>query len=349
MADNVPITPGSGVNVRAISKSGVESQVGIIDLGGTGAEDLLTRADIGTDATGVTQPTGGQGIRGWLSAIYSKLLGSIAVTGTFWQATQPVSIASMPSTPVTGTFWQATQPVSIASMPSTPVTGTFWQATQPVSAAASAFADGSDATIGAKADAAGTGTVSLIALTKQLHLDLVAATPAGSAVIGQVGIDQTTPGTTNRVFAGGTSSVAVTPTLTVAAHAINTVCGSALTFANAFGSAGSGVLDSIILTSKAVQTTGFKLYLFKANPSNTTWTDAGTPAIAAADIANLIGVYSFGPPDSNLGTVTLWEADAITKAINAGGTSLYGVLICTAAFTPASTSDLTVTINILKD
>jgi hypothetical protein len=58
---------------------------------------------------------------------------SFAVTGTFFQATQPVSIASMPSTPVTGSFWQTTQPVSIASMPSTPVTGTFWQATQPVS------------------------------------------------------------------------------------------------------------------------------------------------------------------------------------------------------------------------
>jgi hypothetical protein len=35
-----------------------------------------------------------------------------AVTGTFWQTTQPVSIATMPTTPVTGTFWQATQPVS---------------------------------------------------------------------------------------------------------------------------------------------------------------------------------------------------------------------------------------------
>lgn len=69
-----------------------------------------------------------------------------AVTGTFWQATQPVSIASMPITPVTGTFWQATQPVSgvffqatqpvsIASMPTTPVTGTFFQSTQPVSIA----------------------------------------------------------------------------------------------------------------------------------------------------------------------------------------------------------------------
>lgn len=104
-------------------------------------------------------------------AMHVAVQNSVAVTGTFYQATQPVSIASMPSTPVTGTFWQATQPVSgtfyqatqpvsgpltdtqlratavpvsgtfyqatqpvsIASMPSTPVTGTFWQATQPVS------------------------------------------------------------------------------------------------------------------------------------------------------------------------------------------------------------------------
>jgi hypothetical protein len=69
---------------------------------------------------------------------------STPVTGTFWQATQPVSLAT--NTPdvtdrsarllghvtvdnaslaVTGSFFQATQPVS----------GTFWQATQPVSLA----------------------------------------------------------------------------------------------------------------------------------------------------------------------------------------------------------------------
>jgi hypothetical protein len=35
------------------------------------------------------------------------------VSGTFWQSTQPVSIAA--SVAVTGTFWQATQPVSIAA------------------------------------------------------------------------------------------------------------------------------------------------------------------------------------------------------------------------------------------
>ena len=82
--------------------------------------------------------------------------GSVAVTGTFWQATQPVSIASMPSTPVTGTFWQATQPVSgtvtanatlaaettkvigtvnVSAGQTIGVTGTFYQATQPVSIA----------------------------------------------------------------------------------------------------------------------------------------------------------------------------------------------------------------------
>lgn len=60
------------------------------------------------------------------------------VTGTFWQATQPVSgsisVLNFPaSVAVTGTFFQATQPVSIASMPTTPVTGTFFQSTQPVS------------------------------------------------------------------------------------------------------------------------------------------------------------------------------------------------------------------------
>jgi hypothetical protein len=63
---------------------------------------------------------------------------STPVTGTFWQATQPVSgtvtaNAGTGTFAVSGTFWQATQPVSISSMPSTPVTGTFWQATQPVS------------------------------------------------------------------------------------------------------------------------------------------------------------------------------------------------------------------------
>jgi hypothetical protein len=98
---------------------------------------------------------------------------SMPVTGTFWQATQPVSLGSISingaipagvnnigsvtvanaSVAVTGTFWQATQPISLGSISingaipagvnnigsvtvanaSLAVTGTFWQATQPIS------------------------------------------------------------------------------------------------------------------------------------------------------------------------------------------------------------------------
>lgn len=64
-------------------------------------DDQLSASHDGMDANGVSQLTGGIGIRGWLSGcfsflnqIYTKLTGSIAVTGTFWQNTQPVSIAS---------------------------------------------------------------------------------------------------------------------------------------------------------------------------------------------------------------------------------------------------------------
>jgi hypothetical protein len=147
-------------------------------------------------AAGASPPalaSGASGLVGWLRKINDTLAGagggpastvnisqttpgttngvvvnnaSLAVTGTFWQATQPVS----------GTFWQTTQPISAASLPlpsgaataakqpalgtagsasadvltvqgvgsmtalkvdgsgvTQPVSGTFWQATQPVS------------------------------------------------------------------------------------------------------------------------------------------------------------------------------------------------------------------------
>ena len=45
----------------------------------------------GTSATGINQLTGGSGILGWLSGIFNKLSTSVAVTGTFFQAIQPVS------------------------------------------------------------------------------------------------------------------------------------------------------------------------------------------------------------------------------------------------------------------
>jgi hypothetical protein len=101
---------------------------------------------------------------------------SLAVTGAFFQATQPVSAASLPlpagaateatlaaRIPVNGqALMAASIPVVIASnQGALPVTGTFFQATQPVS------------------------------------LTVLPSLVAGSSIVGKFGIDQTTPGTTN--------------------------------------------------------------------------------------------------------------------------------------------------------
>ena len=69
----------------------------------------------------------------------SNFPASQAVTGTFWQATQPVSIAG--TVAVSGPLTDAqlrlsAVPVTMASTTvtgSVAVTGTFWQATQPIS------------------------------------------------------------------------------------------------------------------------------------------------------------------------------------------------------------------------
>jgi hypothetical protein len=113
-----------GINVSSTNPL----PVAIISGGGGGSSGGLTNTELRASAVPVsgtfyqaTQPV--------------SIAAPVAVTGTFWQATQPGgTVAVSGSVAVTGAFYQATQPVSIASMPSTPVTGTFWQATQPVSA-----------------------------------------------------------------------------------------------------------------------------------------------------------------------------------------------------------------------
>lgn len=127
--------------------------------GGSWALDVVVKNfPAGGSQVEVTNFPSSQAVTGtfWPATQPVSLSGSVAVTGTFWQATQPVSgtvaVSNLPaSQAVTGTFWQATQPVSgtvaVSNLPATqavsgtfwqttqPVSGTFWQATQPVSAA----------------------------------------------------------------------------------------------------------------------------------------------------------------------------------------------------------------------
>jgi hypothetical protein len=97
--------------------------VRISDATNTASVKAASTAAAGTDKAlvVVVSPNNAVAVTGTFWQATQPVSGTVAVTGTFWQATQPVS----------GTFWQATQPVS----GTVAVTGTFWQATQPVSAA----------------------------------------------------------------------------------------------------------------------------------------------------------------------------------------------------------------------
>lgn len=156
---------------------------------------------------------------------------------------------------------------------------------------------------------------------------------------------------------GGISSVTVSPAITsIIPYTAGNQVGGLMTFSSAVNSITySGVIDSIVIKSKSVQTSGFNLYLFKTNPTSSTWTDKITPAINASDIPYLIGVYSFdATDDSGLGTITLYQSSSTfgngnsPKAIVLTSSNLYGVLVATGTPTFNSTSDISVTVNILK-
>ena len=79
--------------------------------------------------TGTITPPANQSVN------ITQILGAApSLTNPLWM--YPATGATFP---VSGTFWQATQPVSLATAPTTPVTGTFWQTTQPVSGNLSGF------------------------------------------------------------------------------------------------------------------------------------------------------------------------------------------------------------------
>ena len=156
-----------------------------------------------------------------LAAILSKLNSSIAVTGTFWQATQPVSAVALPlpsgaatsANQVTQTTaldqlhtdliaplpagTNAIGTVSVTNLPAVQsVSGTYY-ATPPTLAdgqanALSLDSDGSlmvnvrDLTSIAATSA---NQVTQTTALGQLHTDLIAALPVGTNVIGKVGID----------------------------------------------------------------------------------------------------------------------------------------------------------------
>jgi len=200
-------------------------------------------------------------------------------------------------------------------------------------------ADGGDATKGAKADAAyaGSGAASIVSILKGLYNAMIAATPAGSNLIGSVSV------------APSTTDVVVTPTVTASAYTAGNVLGGIMTFANILApSSFNGILHSITAKFKGAAVTGnLQVAIFKASPSNGTYTDKTAPTWNAADMANLLGIYTLPVPNSKLGTMTVYNLDGIGKAIVGASQSLFAVVIVDGTPTPASTSDFSLEFAVL--
>lgn len=149
-----------------------------------------------------------------------------------------------------------------------------------------------------------------------------------------------------------TVEVHVTPTITNGTYTAGKEVGGLMTFAAMTRSpAFSGVVQSIHITCKTVQTGSVKLYVFSSNPTNSTWADNTTASINAADIPFLVGEYTLGATDSGLGTNTIYTLDGVAKAfqIPSSNTTLYGIMTTPGALTTGSTSDYGVYLTVIQD
>ena len=145
---------------------------------------------------------------------------------------------------------------------------------------------------------------------------------------------------------GSTAPATLSPTVTASAYTAGYVVGGLLNFTNVFPSDNSGTLNSISVSFNDVQTSQFLLYVFSANPTASTFTDHAAPVIALADRPKLLGVYQLAASNSGLGTNTIYNRDAIGKQITSTTAGIYAVLVTISTITPASTSDLTISLGV---
>ncbi len=162
-----------------------------------------------------------------------------------------------------------------------------------------------------------------------------------------VKIDQTTPGTTNRVDAGDEITISQTPTVTAGAYAANDAVGGLLTFADAARAAGmGGVIKNLLIVDDNGQDAIMELWLFRetfvAMADNAPW------APSEADLRKLVGIVSTADGAwYDAGTPSVGQVEA-SKEYTCVGTSLFGQLVTRGTPTPLNTDDVTVILGLLR-
>jgi hypothetical protein len=183
--------------------------------------------------------------------------------------------------------------------------------------------------------------------------NLLVKSAAGSAVIGQVSIDQTTPGTTNLVVvADQTVAITVSVTLTVGAtYATGDFVGTSatpITFANAVRtSGGSATLRSVTISDPAASTAAaLELWLF--NATVTPPADSAAWDLSDADGLKCVGVVPIPTTAQFLSSATsVMHVGNLGLQFHCAATSLFGALVTRGS--PTYTGTLQVKLDIEYD
>lgn len=185
---------------------------------------------------------------------------------------------------------------------------------------------------------------------------------AGSAIIGQVGIDQTTSGTTNAVVnlasenVIGTSPeprsvITINPTVSTSpAYTAGDAVGGKETLTSAVRVSGGYVeLDSIEVIDRSNQKPALTILFFDSDPSAATITD-NAAFVFSTDISKLVAQVLIAQADyTTTNSIGVACIGAIKKVIKASGSAnLFAAVVTTGTPTFAGTTDITIKYGFLQ-
>jgi hypothetical protein len=143
-------------------------------------------------------------------------------------------------------------------------------------------------------------------------------------------------------------SLTAAPTVSTTPYSTGDNVGGKVTLTSVCrGATGSGIIQSVVITSKSIQTATFDVVFFTADPSGSTFTDNVAQAIVDADLSKIVGV-------AQCTTVVALAAESIHQAtglalpfaLSGGATTLYAAIIVRGTPTLGSTSDIWLSVGI---
>jgi hypothetical protein len=367
------------VDSSSASKTGqtlpIGAQAGATSVSSVPASDLANIEPGGTPITGASMPAGGVGMTGWLSAIWSELSGTLAVSaaalplptgaaldtsvqqvktalGSPFQAGGSISNTTFASTQsgqwnitnISGTISLPTGAATSALQPALNGDGgalahiTNLPATQAISAASLPLPSGA-----ATSALQTTGNTSLASIVTALGSPLQAGGSIGNTAFGVSSLPALAAGSNIIGYAGSLNfqTAPVVPTIQAAAYASGNVIGGKLTVANVFRNTTqpSATLSQFLLGWAGAETVVVTVYLFSRNPTSGTYTDKTAMTLAAADAQYLVTAPFTITAAASAGTTQTFAAQSLSLSVQNRDSSvtqnLYAVLVVGGAVTPA--------------